>query len=364
MKYNQPLFFSPNRTWRLYTGGKLLDQFTGAETVSDGHFPEEWLASIVKANNGDHTNNPDEGLSKIVTTGGEGTTLQKILSKDGSLILGKRHYEKYGDNTAILCKYLDSAVRLPIQCHPDAETSQKLFNSPFGKTECWHIIATRKIENEEPYILLGFKIGVDPAAFASAVSEQNIPKMIDMLHKIQVHPDETYFVPGRMPHAIGPGVFMLEVQEPSDWVIQPENYCADIKLSNTDMWGKLQPEEGLQVFNYIGYTKDDLMNRVSASNTILKEKDGIKIIELIGNQHTKAFGLWKVFVTGSAKLTIPSEFAIIVIVKGDGMLKWTDGVKQLKKSDYFLIPATIKDMEFSSQDVMEMLVCLPPFVSK
>ena len=214
------------------------------------------LHQLLKQNNGDHKQYPDEGLSKLMTNEGIGLSLQKILLKDGPLILGKRHYEKYRDNTAILCKYLDSAVRLPIQCHPDAETSQKLFNSPFGKTECWHIISTRKIENEEPYILLGFKPGIDPVAFARAVSDQNIQDMINMLHKIPVHPGETYFVPGRMPHAIGPGVFMLEVQEPSDWVIQPENYCADIKLSNADMWGNLQPDEGLEVFSYVGYTID------------------------------------------------------------------------------------------------------------
>jgi len=362
MNYNQPLFFSPNRVWRLYTGGKLLDEFTGTEHGSDGHFPEEWLASVVLANNGDHSQKAGEGLSLISLDNQNSLTLSDLLEKEAPLILGEKHFGKYGNSTAILCKYLDSAVRLPIQCHPDSLTAQKLYHSPFGKTECWHIISTRVIENEPPYILLGFRKDVEPLQFEKAVYEQNIPGMIGMLHKMEVHPGDTYFVPGRIPHAIGSGVFMLEVQEPSDWVIQPEQYCADIRLSHTDMWGPLTPEDGLKVFDYTGYTQPELMNRVASSNYVQKQAHEIKIIELIGSGHTQAFGLWKVIVSGKTPLILPVEFAIFVIIKGEGTIYWDGSERQLKQSDCFLMPATIQHMEFASDAELEMLVCLPPVI--
>jgi mannose-6-phosphate isomerase len=241
--------------------------------------------------------------------------LYELLFSKGTQILGQKHFIKYGQNTAVLCKYLDSAIRLPIQCHPDAQKSLKLFNSSFGKTECWYIISTRKINDEEPYILLGFKRGITPKSFAEAVLDQNISYMIKMLHKIPVRPGETYFVPARMAHAIGPGVFMLEVQEPSDWVIVPEQYCADIKLKDIDRWGALSPEQALQVFDYKWITKNDLLKKVSPSNRIILKTKSICIVELIGAQHTNAFGLWKVSITGKTQIKLPTEFAIIVVEK-------------------------------------------------
>jgi mannose-6-phosphate isomerase len=340
----------------------LLDRFLGTKNESDGHFPEDWLASTVTAKNGEHTQGPDEGLARIMVDDKPDSCLQELLLKDGASILGTKHLLKFGANTAVLCKYLDSAVRLPIQCHPDVVTALKLFNSPFGKTECWHIISTRKINGEEPYILLGFKPSIKQLAFVRAVKEQDIPAMINMLHKIPVNPGDTYFVPARIPHAIGPGVFMLEVQEPSDWVIQPEEYCADIKLSITDMWGTLSPEQGLKVFDYKGLTEKELLKRVAPSNRILHKTDNIRIVELIGPQHTSAFGLWKVIVSGTTLIQLPTQFAIIVVEKGSGTFHWADKTKPMKQSDYLLKPANLEGLEFRTDSQLELLVCLPPVV--
>jgi len=362
MNLDQPLFFSPNRVWRLYTGGLLLDRFSGAEEEIDGHLPEEWLASTVRANNGEHSLGPDEGLSSVLINGQKGPTLSDLLSNSGATILGQKHYKKYGNNTAVLCKYLDSAVRLPIQCHPDVETSLRLLNSPFGKTESWHIISTRSINGEEPYILLGFKKGINPKAFANAVNNQDLPELINMLHKLPVSPGDSYFVPPRMPHAIGSGVFMLEVQEPSDWVIQPERYCADIKLNDNDMWGQLTPEEGLQVFDYTGYDKADLLKKIAPTNQILYNSSKNSVIELFGSSHTKAFSLWKVNIKGTSNINLPVEFAIIVVENGAGSINWSGNTRELKRSDYFLKPASLKNMEFSTNSNLDLLVCLPPLV--
>ncbi len=58
-----PLFFERNRVFRVYEGGKLFHDFFGDEAV-DGNFPEEWIASAVRALNKE-VRTPDEGLSKI-----------------------------------------------------------------------------------------------------------------------------------------------------------------------------------------------------------------------------------------------------------------------------------------------------------
>ena len=60
-----PIKMKPNRVWRLYYGGKLIDKLCGG-CGEDANFPENWLASVVVADNPDRPGKPaDEGLSKI-----------------------------------------------------------------------------------------------------------------------------------------------------------------------------------------------------------------------------------------------------------------------------------------------------------
>ena len=62
---SNPLFFASARVWRCYLGGKLLDEFLGAAEGADSNFPEDWLASVTLADNGEMQQSPSEGLSCI-----------------------------------------------------------------------------------------------------------------------------------------------------------------------------------------------------------------------------------------------------------------------------------------------------------
>ena len=41
----------PNRVWRTYSGGKVLDEISGITPAKDSHFPEDWIASTTEAIN-------------------------------------------------------------------------------------------------------------------------------------------------------------------------------------------------------------------------------------------------------------------------------------------------------------------------
>lgn len=361
MNLVDPIFFVPNRVWRCYTGGLLLDEFVGNASPEDAHFPEDWLASMVQAVNGEHSQGPEEGLARVADAAGNpGPLLRDMVTTHAEALLGPGHVACFGPDMALLCKYLDSAVRLPIQCHPDVATARKLYSSDYGKTESWHIVNTRRINGEEPYILMGFREGVTREAFAEAIGKQDIPTMESMLHKIRVQPGETYFVPARLPHAIGPGVFMIETQEPSDWVIQPERFCADTELSETDMWGPLSTEEGLDVFEYEGLSEADLLRRVKMDPMILNRSDEGYCAEAIGSQHTDAFGLWHVEVVGRMQLELPRPFALVVCVAGEGVMSWANGSCEIQAGQYFLQPYGVPWIEYRAHGRLSLLVCLPP----
>ncbi len=110
----------PNRVRRTYLGGSRIDAFTGTGSdVSDGvPRPEDWMASTTTAFNGT-LEIEGEGLGRLE----DGRLVKDVI---GAL--------------PILVKLLDSDERLVIQAHPTVPCAKRLFNSPFGKTECWYFL--------------------------------------------------------------------------------------------------------------------------------------------------------------------------------------------------------------------------------
>ena len=121
---NSPIFFEKNRVARVYTGGKLLGDFLG-DDPSDGFYPEEWIASAVRAIN-KGSDDPKEGVSKPI---GSDLYFDELIMHNKYEMLGPQ------GKLRILVKYLDSAIRLPAQAHPDKDFSRAHFHSEYGKTD-------------------------------------------------------------------------------------------------------------------------------------------------------------------------------------------------------------------------------------
>ncbi len=214
------LFLEPNRVWRTYPGGKKLDQMEGLEKPIDSHFPEDWIGSTTRAVNKGREHLTEEGLSKVKVAG-ETITLKSLCEKEPEALLGARHFEKYGANTQFLLKFLDSAIRLHIQCHPTISFAKEFLNSNSGKTEAYVILSIRE-EVHEPYIYMGFQHPPDIEDFKQMIENQDTGAILDCFEKIPIKPGDAFIVPGGMPHAIGEGVFMIEIMEPTDFAVRIE----------------------------------------------------------------------------------------------------------------------------------------------
>ena len=219
----QPVFFRRNRVFRVYLGGKLFHEFLG-DPDEDGNLPEEWICSAVRAINPGHTD-PLEGISLREE---DGMPFDRILAAHPEEYLGGR------ENIGVLVKYLDSAIRLPMQAHPTREFSRKSFGSPYGKAESWLILATRP----GACLYFGFDRRVSKEEFSAAVerSEADPEAMTAFVNRIPVRPGDVFFVGAGVIHAIGAGCLLLEVQEPTDFTIQPEHWCGDYRLSDREMY--------------------------------------------------------------------------------------------------------------------------------
>ena len=84
-----------------------------------------------------------------------GKTFNRMIELWGEALTG--HYE---GEFPLLLKLLDAQQMLSVQVHPTRQDAQRLFHSPYGKTECWHVLGGREIDGEKPYIYFGFRPGV------------------------------------------------------------------------------------------------------------------------------------------------------------------------------------------------------------
>jgi len=341
-KLESPLFFERNRVFRVYEGGKLFHDFFGDEAV-DGNFPEEWIASKVKALNNE-TRPPDEGLSKVR---GGGETFASLLAKYPKEMTG-------GNGFDVLVKILDSAVRLPAQTHPDPAFARKYFASNHGKTECWVILATRPGAK----LFYGFKAGVTEADLRQAVKKSERPgdAFSGLLQEVEAKAGDVWLIPARVAHAIGAGCLILEVQEPTDFTIQPERWCDRYQLSDREMYLGLDKEVALSCFD-LRQAGPPVLARGKKRPLASGENNGCTKEVLIAFSDTPCFAVNRYTVTTSCVL---QHLAVYVVTKGEGELVSAAGRCSLRKGMYFFVPFGAKEAAVSTQSELEMVECLPP----
>ena len=287
-----PIKLCENRVWRTYKGGRLLNQWKGISDLADNQFPEEWIASLISSRIPGREHLENEGLSEIELEPGKRTYLKTLIEADPELFLGKNHVEKYGNNSGVLVKALDSQERLTIQVHPDKETARKIFHSEYGKTEAWYIINTREINGEKPYILLGFKPGITRQKWERMFWVQDIQGMLDSLHKFYVKPGQVFLIEGGIPHAIGPGCFLIEIQEPTDYTIRVERKTpSGLEISDFLCHQGAGFDKMFECFKYDGYTIEEVANNwCKAENEAALQNSGTEKV-LISYEDTPCFSI-------------------------------------------------------------------------
>lgn len=345
---SQPVFFEKNRVFRVYLGGKLFSDFFG-DNSEDSFYPEEWICSSTKALNEGSTDE-FEGLS---TVKGTDIHFNELIVAEKELMLGERN------GLDVLVKALDSAIRLPVQAHPDKAFSRAHFNSDFGKAESWLVLAAR----EGACIYFGFKDGVTKEQFEKAIDESETDKsaMEKLLNKIPVKPGDVYFIPAKAVHAIGAGCLILEVQEPTDFTIQPERWCGDYHLSDNEMYIGLQKETALSVFDY-SYNLEKVEKECKKAPEIIWEKDGCKKEILIGKKDTPCFGVER-YILENASTDELQGTCVYVVTDGAGKLTGDSYEKEIKKGDYFFMPHSCDGRyTVKSDSSLTLAACIPPEV--
>jgi len=108
-------------------------------------------------------------------------------------------------STSLLVKLLDAASPLSVQIHP-ADDDPHLAPGESGKPESWYVLDA----DEGAGLYLGLEEGVDEAAMRAAIEgREDVSKLLTF---VPVRPGDFFVIDAGTPHAIGPGLTLVEPQ--------------------------------------------------------------------------------------------------------------------------------------------------------
>ena len=315
----------------------MLDKIYNKPQPRDSEFPEEWILSTTKTVN---TGREDieEGLCYLAD---KKISLKQLIEDYPREMLGDKHFADYDANMGVLIKLIDSKARLPMQVHPDKNTSMRLFNSRFGKTECWHILDIRNDSAETPCLYMGFRDNTTREKWEKCFEQQDIKQMLSCLNKIDAKPGETYIIKGGVPHAIGAGCFLIEIQEPTDLTIRLEKTTpSGIKIDGAACHQGLGYKLMFDCFDYTCKTKDQILDEWRIQSMTMLSAAGNEIKRLIGYETTDCFMINEVTVKDHLELPTGNVFSGFYVMNGHGYIQCYNGdMLNVTQNDQFFIPA-------------------------
>lgn len=192
----QLIFLSPDLKQRIWGGAWLKTLF---HSDSPDPIGEAWLISGMA-----------EGSAKIVSGPGSSRTLRDYFMSNRSAFSLATSME-----FPLLVKIIDAKTKLSVQVHPTDKYAQLKENGS-GKTECWYVLEAE----EGSTLVLGHR------AQTKAELEQMIKeeRWHDLLVEKPVHAGDFIFLTSGIIHAIGEGIRLVEIQQPSDLTYRVYDY--------------------------------------------------------------------------------------------------------------------------------------------
>ncbi len=310
-----------NRVSRTYLGGKEIDKFYDKDVCKDSYFPEDWTASDTGAYNANKSST--EGIGITI----DGIPITSITN---------------GEKLRILVKLLNSAERLVIQAHPTVSFAKKFLSSEFGKTECRYFLESAP----DAVVYIGFKEEISKDDWERAFYNNDSEKMLSMLHCLPVKKGDFVFVDGGIPHAIGKGCFMVELQEPSDLMAVNERFTpSGREIAENRLHMGLGYEKMFDVYDYTSYSTKDLKKKYCPQKTEVSKG----LYEICGDSITEKFKMY--LLTDGAVLKESSKYKIAIVINGNGKLL----KENVKKGDRLLLKE--EQLLTAEGKDLEIIVC-------
>jgi mannose-6-phosphate isomerase len=319
----KPLRLAANPVQHFYRGGARIAALRGFTATSD-HQPEEWVAATV-ARFGEETT----GLA--ITE--DGQLLRDLVEADPAGWLGADAAaapRPSASDTGVLVKLLDAGQRLPVHAHPSRGFAASHLACPYGKTESWFVVDA----DPGAAVHLGWTEDVDPAELAVRRDEQDSDWMLSRMHQVPVEPGDGILVPAGQPHAIGEGVFVVEVQEPTDFSILLE-WSVTTSTREESHLG-LGFETAMSAVSHQALAPEDLASLCRHVDPGLATRSPVPALPSIADPF---FRLDVVAPGAESSEVLAPGFAAVVVLEGGGALVADTDEVPVAGGDLLAVPA-------------------------
>lgn len=339
----KPIVLPANQPQRFYRGGAGIARFRGTPQPGPDR-PEDFVGSTTEV---------FEGGGGGLTVLDDGRLLRDVIEEDPGSFLGPAHVARHGSDVGLLVKLLDTGERLLVHFHPDADFAARHLNCKHGKSEAWIIVDVATVPGDDSagHVYFGFASDMEAQVVADWVSRQDTGAILGAMNKIAVRPGDVFFVPAGIPHAIGTGVLLVELQEPTDFSIflESANLTAG-GVSGGDL--NLGFAVALQALDRRAWTTERMAPMRSAG--ILGETG---TAELLPGAARPFFRAQLVTLDGTP-VSFAAEFAILIVLDGEGTLDTDTGTVELRRGSTLLVPYGAGASRLTGQ--LAVLRCLPP----
>lgn len=304
-----PLKFTPILKEKIWGGNKI-------ETcLKHSHMPncgESWeISGIV---------NDESVVSNGFLAENNLNELMEIYLTD---MVGEKNYEQYGLGFPLLIKFIDAQDNLSVQVHPDDTLAQEKYGQN-GKTEMWHVIQA----DEGAGLYVGFNQKVTEQQYVSAVENGTLELLLKFY---PVKAGDTFMIPAGTVHAIGKGVLLAEIQQPSDITFRIFDWN---RVDENGKGRELHTEEALESIHFEENVGDFQVHYIPEKNktvTLVHSPFFNTNLLDMDMQVEKSFGHLDTFV-------------IYMCLEGSALLVSGDSKEHLGTGEVVLVPAEVDHM--------------------
>ena len=207
------------------------------------------------------------------------------------------------------------------------------------------MLGTRQISGEpEPNVRLGFARDVDRDELRGWIDDEDSAALLGAMVPRPTVVGDVWFVPPGTPHAIGAGVFILEVQEPTDFSIVLET--AGFPIDRADASLRLGWDRALDAIDRRALDEDGI---AALRGTFDRGLPGAA---------APFFWTRHLVIGDGVSLDVPACFAVGIVLAGRGVVHGPGGDLDVSRGDAFAVPASaVREVEIQASETLEIIVC-------
>ena len=308
---NNVIFMKPVYKDYIWGGNKLVTNLN-----KNSHYDKTAESWEISAN--------ENGLCEILNQEFAGQTLADLFNNHSlrNEIFGLKC--KNMNVFPLLIKFIDANENLSIQVHPDDDYAHSI-GKTCGKNELWYIMDC----SQDTQIIAGLSKKMPLQELHDSIYNNTLK---NYLNYINVQKGDSIYVEAGTIHAILKNNLICEIQQNCDITYRVYDWDRQCNNSTARPLHKKESAETIKPDN------KPIVKHTNSSSPIQN---------LVQNSF---FSVDKITVNGSYDdSSSPNSFYAMNVVGGDGYIKTSNAVFNLKNGDSFIIPATLGKFEIAGK---------------